>query len=453
MDIESEQIGKKLVALTIPSMIDYALQSAVSYADYIMVGQLGEGASAAIGLTTEISFLIRGVLIAVGIGIISYIAIAMGKGEKENGRKACVQSFLLSFLLGIILMCMSIGISPFLPKWMGADQSIRKIASDYFRISYYGMIGTSFNILLGSVLKGAGNMKTPMYVNVGMNLLNICFNLLFIYESRVIEIGGIHIFVWGAGLGTNGAALATSFANIIGGICMILAVWKNALLSPKGEKIAWDFSVLKKIFLVAYPVFLCRMVTSAGRIIFSSLIARLSTISFAAHSITFTAESAFYMPVIGAQSAVTTMSGNITGEENQRKLNLLTKISCILIGIVMFIVALFMLVFARNVLSFFTSNEKVIEIGRILFYIVAVNEPSFAISVVMEGIFNGMGDTKRTFLVSAMTLWFVRVLGTWIAIHVFHAGVVGAWICMALENAVRGIVLVTTYFVRYRMKP
>lgn len=69
----------------------------------------------------------------------------------------------------------------------------------------------------------------------------------------------------------------------------------------------------------------------------------------------------------------------------------------------------------------------------------------------MEGIFNGMGDTKRTFLVSAMTLWFVRVLGTWIAIHVFHAGVIGAWICMALENAVRGIVLVTTYFVRYKM--
>lgn len=134
-------------------------------------------------------------LILQTIGIIFYIAIAMGKGEKENGRKACVQSFLLSFLLGMILMGIAIGISPFLPKWMGADQSIRKIASDYFKISYYGMIGMSFNILLGSVLKGAGNMKTPMYVNVGMNLLNICFNLLFIYESRVIEIGGIHILL------------------------------------------------------------------------------------------------------------------------------------------------------------------------------------------------------------------------------------------------------------------
>ncbi len=452
MDKESIQIGRRLVALTIPSMIDYALQSAVGYADYIMVGKLGENASAAIGLTTEVSFLLRGVLMSVGVGIISFIAIAMGRGKKEEGIKATIQAFHLSLLLGILLMCVAICISPFLPGWMGADKYIRKMASDYFKISYYGMLGMSFNILLGSALKGAGNMKTPMYVNVGMNLLNICFNVLFIYESRLIEIGKIHFYLWGAGMGINGAALATSCANLIGGICMIAAVWKNAMLSPRGREKKWDVFVLKKIFLVAYPVFLCRMVTSTGRIVFSSFVARLSTISFAAHSITFTAESAFYMPVIGAQSAVTTMSGNITGEKNQTKLNLLTKVSCTFIGVVMFLVALFMLCFARNVLSFFTSNEEVIALGRILFCIVAVNEPMFAISVVMEGIFNGMGDTKRTFFVSAMTLWLVRVLGTWIAIYFFHAGVIGAWICMALENATRGMVLVVTYFAKNKTR-
>lgn len=68
----------------------------------------------------------------------------------------------------------------------------------------------------------------------------------------------------------------------------------------------------------------------------------------------------------------------------------------------------------------------------------------------MEGIFNGIGDTKRTFFVSAATLWSVRVLGTWIAIYQLHADVIGAWICMVLENAVRRMVLMISYFKKYK---
>lgn len=445
---EDRQMIKKLIVLAVPAIIDYALQSAVNYADYIMVGSLGQNASAAIGLTTEVNFLLRGILTALGIGIVSYIAVSVGKGELGNIRRASTQSFYLAGAAGIFLLCLTMLIAPFLPVWMGADISLRKPGSDYFRIIHLGAVGMAFNTLFGSVLKGIGNMKTPMYVNTGMNLMNIFLNFLLIYDCRTVIIGESGILVWGAGLGLNGAAWSTAIANMVGGLCMIVAVWKNPVTAPWKENFRLEISVIKRIVLVAYPAFLCRVVTSMGRILFTVFVAGLGTTAFAAHTITFTAESAFYMPVVGAQTAVTTLAGNAKGEGNRKKLSSLVKYSCLLIGELMAAVAVIMILCAGNVLSFFSSDQDVIHIGVILFYIVAVNEPLFGISVIMEGIFNGIGDTKKTFRISAATLWCIRVLGTWVAIHVLHAGVYGAWICMVMENACRGLALLISYYRR-----
>lgn len=97
------------------------------------------------------------------------------------------------------------------------------------------------------------------------------------------------------------------------------------------------------------------------------------------------------------------------------------------------------------VAKLFTPNEEVARIGAILLCIVALNEPIFGIAVVMEGVFNGIGCTKLTFKVSACTLWIVRVLGTFVAIKVFHWGIYGAWLFMILENTTRGIAFIISY--------
>lgn len=71
MQETDREILKKIIFLTIPSAIDFALQSVANYADYIMVGRLGQNASASIGLTTEVFFLFCGLFMALGVGIVS----------------------------------------------------------------------------------------------------------------------------------------------------------------------------------------------------------------------------------------------------------------------------------------------------------------------------------------------------------------------------------------------
>ncbi|MFP3153816.1 MATE family efflux transporter [Lachnospiraceae bacterium ZAX-1] len=438
--------------MTIPASIEYVLQAALSYADFIMVGRIGKNATAAIGLTQEVTFLLKGVLMAAGIGIVSCISVAVGRQDDKKVKRTSIQAFFLSIAIGIFLLVVALLISSRLPLWLGADKSILADASMYFRIIFIPAIFTSFNMLLASVLRGVGDMKTPMFVNVVITICNIVFNFLFIYESRVITILGFKLHVWGAGLFVAGSAIGTAIASVIGGLLMIAGVLKNPLVSPLQEPFKLDIKILKEFVVIAVPVFFLRITTSFGRVVFTSFVARLGTVIFAAHTIAFTAESVFYMAVVGMQASVTTLAGNYKGEGSKRKLDQLTKTSTWLIAIVMFVVGVVMFVSTRLVISLFTSDTEVIKIAATLFAIVAINEPIFGISMVMEGIFNGTGNTKSPFIVQTATLWFVRVFGTWLTIYVFGLGIYGAWICMVAENAARGIALSIRYhFVKSRL--
>jgi putative MATE family efflux protein len=429
----------------VPVCIEFILQAGLSYADLIMVGTLGKNATAAVGLTQEINYLLRGVLMALAIGIVAYVSVAAGRKDFKKVKRATVQAFYLAGSAGAILLAITLVISPYLPGWLGADPEIAPTASMYFRIIFLPVIFTSLSMLLSSVLRGAGDMKTPMFVNIFMSVSNVLFNFLFIYDSRIISIAGIRLSIWGAGLGVRGSAIGTALATGIGGVLMIFGVLKNKLVSPYKEKLTADLVVIKEIIKVAIPVFFLRISTSLGRVIFMSFVARLGTVVFASHTIAATAESIFYMAVVGMQASVTTLAGNCKGEGDAQKLSQLTKISTRLIAAVMLGTGVLMIVFARPVVSLFTKDQAVIQIAVVLFTIVAVNEPFFGVSFVMEGIFNGTGDTKSPLLVQFFSLWFVRVLGTWLCVYVLGFGVYGAWVCMIAENITRAIALCIRY--------
>jgi putative MATE family efflux protein len=452
INTERNELLRRILFLTIQAGIEFMLQAALSYVDFIMVGQLGRNASAAVGLTGEVNFLLKGVLMAVGVGLVSCISIAAGMRDWKLVKQASVQAFYLASIAGFALMAVALIIAPFLPALLGAEEIIREPAVAYFRIVYLSAVFTSFNILLAAVLKGVGDMKTPMCVNGVISIANVIFNYFLIYESRIVAVGGISFSVWGAGLGVRGSAWGTAAASAVGGVLMIVGVLRNPLVSPLRETFRIDVDIVKRIVFVAIPAALNRIVTSTGRLLFTAFVVSLGTLSLASHTVAFAAEGLCYMAVVGMQAAVTTLAGNFKGEGSREKLDRLMRLSCAFIGGLMFFVGVLMFLLARPVISTLSSDPEVVRIGTVLFRIVALNEPIFAISVIMEGIFNGTGDTKSPFLIAIATLWCVRVLGAWFAIYVLGAGIYGAWFAMVAENTTRGVVLLLWYrFSRERL--
>ena len=304
----------------LPAIVQEAMNVIVSYVDTAMVGALGASASAAVGLTSTVGWLITSIAIAFGIGILSVCAKAKGANDNLKVKRVSQQGLFITLIVGITLTIICLIIGPYLPTWLNGDEKIRGTASSYFMIISLPLLFRVTVLVLSSVLRSVSDMKTPMLISLYMNLINICLNFILIYPTR--KIMGITVF--GAGLGVNGAAIATAISFVAGGIMMFIRYYNNEIF----EFYKTGFHFYKEEFLecltIGIPIVLERGVICLGHITFSSLIAKLGVIQFAAHSIAIQAEQAFYIPGYGFQAAEATLVGNAIGEKSVRTVKAIT---------------------------------------------------------------------------------------------------------------------------------
>ena len=173
-----------------PTMLEELMQTAVQYIDTAMVGRLGTDAVAAVGSTTTVNWLVGTTVYAFGIGFLAYISQALGAGERERARRASAQSVLMVLLTGVLFTILTSALSAYVPAWMQVDEALRPMAARYFLILYLPMLPRTASVIFGTVLRAAGDTKTPMRVGVGVNVLNVLLNLLLIYPTRTVSLLG-----------------------------------------------------------------------------------------------------------------------------------------------------------------------------------------------------------------------------------------------------------------------
>ena len=104
---------------------------------------------------------------------------------------------------------------------------------------------------------------------------------------------------------------------------------------------------------------------------------------------------------------------------------------------------------AEVMMSLFSKDAQVIRIGSRLLRIVAFTEPIFGAAAVMEGIYDGMGRTKYPFVVTLISRWGVRILGSFLCIRIFHMGIDQIWYCMIGDNILKAVLLAFGLFTSF----
>ena len=125
---------RTLVTLSIPTIVEEVLATLLQYVDTAMVGQLGEQATASVSITTTVTWLFNSIPGAIGTAVLILISKAAGAGDREQVKKLSQQALFLSVIFGVLLGAASVGISPFVPAWMGAEPAIQQQASQYYFI-------------------------------------------------------------------------------------------------------------------------------------------------------------------------------------------------------------------------------------------------------------------------------------------------------------------------------
>ena len=441
-----------VLSLAWPTMLEQLIQTAVQYVDTAMVGSLGTAATAAVGSTVTVNWLVGSTVSAFGVGFLAMISQAFGAKDERRARAAAAQSVLAVLVLGTLFTALTLCLSPLVPVWMQVAAPLRETASRYFFVLYLPMLPRTALILFGTVLRAAGDTKTPMRIGLRLNLVNVAGNFLLIYAPRTVTLFGMSVRLWGAGWGVVGAAAGSAIAFLYGGLAITRALWKHQRVSPRGFSLRPDGSVLRPCLRVAFPNMLQRFGTSLGYVAFAAMINALGETATAAHTIANTVESAFYIPGFGMMSAAATLTGNAIGAGDGERRRATARLIFLCEITMMLLSASLLFAFAPTMVRLFSRDAAVVALGSRVLRMVALSEPFYGVSIVIEGMLQGAGKTKAAFAFNLCGMWGVRIVGTFLCTRLLGFGLVAAWGCMIGHNLLL-FVLFTAYYRRGNWLP
>lgn len=421
-----------IVSLSIPSILAQISATVMFFIDASMVGHLGAKASAAIGLVETTGWLMGGLGSAANMGFSVQVAHFIGANDMEAARRVLRQSIVCCMIWALVISITALCISPYLPYWLGGNEEIAHDASLYFAI--FGFSGIFFQMegLAGSMLKCSGNMKIPSMLNIGMCVMDVVFNYIFIY---ILGMG-----VMGAAVGTGLAMLVTACAM------MYFLIVKSKMLSLVGRPGSFKpkEDTIRTAVKIGAPMGLQHLLMGGAYIVSTMIVAPLGTIAMAAHSLAITVESLCYMPGYGIAEAATTLVGQGIGA-GQRLLTRSFARMSVALGIgVMTLMGVLMWIFAPELMALMSPVEEVIALGTRVLRIEAWAEPMFAAAIVCNGVFIGAGDTIIPAIMSLGSMWAVRL--TLAATLAPKFGLKGVWTAMAIELLFRGSIFLTRLF-------
>ena len=429
------------LALSIPAILANASAVVMQFIDAAMVGQLGADDSASVGLMGTTNWLFEGVLSAFAAGYAVQVAHLLGAKRSVDARQVVRQAIVVCLIFSLMLAGFGLIICRPLPVWLGAQPHIRAHATLYFGTFTLFVPFFMLDIVASSMLRSSGNMRIPSMLNILMCVLDVVFNFFLIFPTRQVTLLDHSMTIPGAGLGVVGAALGTACAGLVVAMLMMYyLVFRSSelrLTIDRGTfKPTWK--TFWKAIGISTPMGLQHIMMCSASIVITGIVAPLGSIALAANSFGITAESLCYMSGYGIADAATTLIGQSLGAGRKRLTRSFAWITVFLGMFMMGVMAVFMYVFATQLMGLMSPVPEVVELGARCLRVEAWSEPLFAAAIICYGVFVGAGYTMVPCGINLVSMWIVR-LGL-SALMVTTMGLYGVWMAMAIELCFRGTV-------------
>ena len=406
-----------ILTLSLPAIIEMALNTMLGVSDTIMLGQLiSAQAIASAGFSNQIIFLLIFTFSAFNTGAIAMISRAYGQGDFDKLKHIAEQNVLLNLLMGLLIFIVTWFIKDSALRIYDIEAEVYEQALIYFRIILFGLIPMFLTFSFAAILRGSGNTKTPMYITGAVNVINIIGNYLL--------ITGFGPF---PELGIAGAAWATTFSRLaaVGIYVYILYIAKSKLRLK--VKIFFDKKIIKPLFRISWPGAIEQGLMQLSFVVVGVFIAKLDTDSESLFRILIQIESLSFMPAVGISIASATLVGKSLGENDIQK-GTDVGFSSAFLGVTwgIFIGLVFILV-PKTLLKAFTTNTSILALGLSVMPFLAINQPGLNFMIVMGGAVRGAGDTRILMYLTIARLWLLFVPLSYVFILALKGGVAGLW--------------------------
>ena len=425
-DYTALPLNRAVLLLAVPMILEMLMESLFTVVDIFWVARLGRDAIAVVGLTESVMSLIFAVAIGISFAATAIVSRRIGEKNPELAAQAAGQILVLGITLASGIGLVGGWFAGDILRVMGADDAVVAQGTAYARVMLGGNATVFLIFVINAIFRGAGDASLAMRTLILANTLNLILDPCF-------------IFGWGPfpELGVTGAAVAT---NIGRGIGVLYQLW-HLTGKPSHIRIRWsDLRPRAESLLV--------IIRTSGNGIAQMLIATTSWVGLfkilavfgspvlAGYTIAIRVIIFALMPAWGLANAGSTLVGQNLGANRPDRAAAAVKIAAKFNAVLLGIVGLVFIVFARPLVGLFTHDPEVFAHGVSALWIVSLAFPLYAIGMCLEGAFNGSGDTATPTRLNFFCFWCGQVPLAWLLASPLGLGPLGVYIAVPVSFTV-----------------
>jgi putative MATE family efflux protein len=421
-----------------PVFLELLMGTLFGMVDMMMLGKAGDDATtaasiASVGITNQLVFIGLSLLQALNIGGTTMVARYIGAKRYERIEPVVKHIMILAQVLIVIpILYLGLGMTDSTMKFLGAQPDTLIIGRGYFRVIALGFIFQGLNFSIFAALRGAGDTKTPMKINIAVNLFNVVGNAILIY--------GLFGF---PKLGVLGAGISTSISHAIASILSIRVILKqeNLVHINLKNRFRFDKDIIYNLVKIGVPASLEQIAMRVGLLTFTKIVASLGTVAYATHQICLNILSLSFTPGQAFGIAASTLTGRSLGEGEPEKAEKYIK-TCGRIGaVIATFMAIMFFFFGRNIAGLYTNNKEVIVQAAKILKLIAFIQPFQCSQLIIAGGLRGAGDTVWTLVSTFIGILVIRIALSYIFVLKMGMGLQGAWISILVDQGMRWVLI------------
>ncbi|KIE22196.1 multidrug transporter MatE [Vibrio sinaloensis] len=419
-----------IVALTWPLFVEILLRTALNTSDVFMLSGYSDKAVSAVGVISQLSFflIIVSSMVSSGTGIL--IAQYNGANRHQDSAYVGVASIALSFVVGLALSVIAlIGAYQFLPLY-GLEAQVEQYAHEYLVISGALTFNVTMGIVLTTILRSNGYSRSPMVVNLISGVINIVGNYIALYQPFGLPVYGV-----------EGVAIATVISQVIGSLILCVVVKRSDIALPFAE-----FGQIPKLIysrIVKIGVMNAGEVLSynMAQICITFFIVQMGTASLAAFTYAQNIARLSFAFALALGQGSQIQAGYYIGRGWIDSILQLVQKYFVIGFIVSTIVTVSIYLLRDSIIAIFTTQPEIAALTASLIAGSIILEAGRVFNLIFISALKAAGDIQFPVKMGILSMWGWGVGMSYLfGVH-WGAGVLGAWMAIALDEWFRGLIM------------
>ncbi|MFQ5824256.1 MAG: MATE family efflux transporter [bacterium] len=423
---------KSVLKTSLPAVIDLSSQTFMWTIEAILIGKISAAAFGGVGMAVQVIIVVLTVLLTFIVGSSIIINRYLGANNHWEANHILGQALMLGIIMAVLIAIVwYFGATNIFKLIKEGGSEAQEAGIVYLRtVALFAPLVLTNFVALG-IVRGAGDTRQAMTINLSVNSLNLILAPIFIF--------GLFGF---PRLEVRGAALAMGTAHSCGfcATLYLLRSRKSVLFLSFRELTTPNFKTFKRLFNAGVPTTIEQLVWAFGQLVVTSYAAVMGITVLAAHQVFLRIQAILSMFYMGFALGAMTLMGKNLGAEQRQVAEKTAQTASWVVSVFSFVVFLLMVILSKQLITLFTSDPEVVRLGAVVIIVFALVQIPKAIDGVLMGNLRGAGDLKWLMWLTIASVLFLEIGLNWVLVFIFKFSLMALWLVHLGDETIRSVI-------------